>query len=403
MGRQVIVEELQVLPVSRQRIEIVERKGLGHPDTIVDQVVNEIAVELAKEYIARAGGILHHNIDKALLIAGETDVRFGGGMLKRPMKLVIGDRATYQVEGLDIPVDEIAVRAAKRWISENLHYVDPEDHLVYQVELYQGSAALQDIFRRPGELLGANDTSAAVGYAPLTPTERLVLETERFLNSKGFKSEFPDTGEDVKVMGLRWDSRLDLTVAMPFVDRFIESETQYFRRKSEVLEAIREFLRDRGDFEEIRINFNTLDQPGRGIDGTYLTVLGTSADGADSGQVGRGNRVNGVIALNRPSGSEAAAGKNPVSHVGKIYNILSFRIAEEIHREVSGLNEVYVWLLSQIGQQVDMPKMASVQLVAENPGLAKEVSEQVVAVVERELDNLGSFIQDLIKGKYPVC
>ena len=63
----------------------------------------------------------------------------------------------------------------------------------------------------------------------------------------------------------------------------------------------------------------------RGAGGMYLTVLGTSADGADGGQVGRGNRVNGLISLHRPMSTEAAAGKNPVSHVGKIYNLLAHR------------------------------------------------------------------------------
>ena len=73
----------------------------------------------------------------------------------------------------------------------------------YQVELKPGSAALTDIFKRKGEILGANDTSAAVGYAPLTPTENIVLETERFINSKSFKKKFPESGEDVKIMAFR--------------------------------------------------------------------------------------------------------------------------------------------------------------------------------------------------------
>ena len=65
----------------------------------------------------------------------------------------------------------------------------------------------------------------------------------------------------------------------------------------------------------------------------YLTLLGTSAEQGDSGQVGRGNRVCGLISLNRPMSVEAAAGKNPVSHVGKIYNVLAHELAMRIYAE----------------------------------------------------------------------
>src|SRR5947199_10784479 len=97
--------------------------------------------------------------------------------------------------------------------------------------------------------------------------------------------------------------------------------------------------------------------------GLYLTVLGTSADDGYGGQVGRGNRVNGVIPLNRPTCSEAAAGKNPVSHVGKIYNLLTYEIAQHVHQKISGVREVYVWLLSQIGKPINEPKVAGVELI----------------------------------------
>ena len=97
----------------------------------------------------------------------------------------------------------------------------------------------------------------------------------------------------------------------------------------------------------------------------YLSVLGTSAEDADSGQVGRGNRVNGVISLNRPMGTEAAAGKNPVSHVGKIYNILTHKIANDIYQKTKGIKEVYIWMCSQIGQPIDQPKIISAQLILE--------------------------------------
>jgi len=148
---------------------------------------------------------------------------------------------------------------------------------------------------------------------------------------------------------------------------------------------------------------NTLDAPGRGVDGLYLTVLGTSADSGDSGQVGRGNRVNGIIPLNRPVSSEAAAGKNPVSHVGKIYNILTHKIAESVYNRVSGLEEVYIWMLSQIGKPIDQPTVVAAQLVLEGGTKLNEVKSEVEDVVNYELDHIKEFCMKLAKGEYPVC
>jgi len=393
----ILIDELRQTPIEDQRLEIVERKGIGHPDTICDAIMDRVSVALCQEYIKRFGGILHHNVDKSLLVAGEAEIRFGGGRVLKPMLLVFGDRATIEYEGEAIPIEEIVVKAAKEWFRQNMRFVDPEEHVKYQVELKPGSPSLVDIFRR--EKIGANDTSAAVGYAPMSRTEQAVYEVERFLNSPEFKKEFPETGEDVKVMGLRVDNTLRLTVSMAYVDRFIEKEADYFRSKELVVERVHEFVRERFDFSDVTVELNVLDRPGRGLEGMYLTVLGTSADSGDSGQVGRGNRVNGVIPLNRPTCSEAAAGKNPVSHVGKIYNILTHRIADAIYRQVPGLKEVYVWLLSQIGRPVDDPLMAAAQVILEPGTRLADVRVDIEEVIRSQLASIPDLTQLLARGE----
>lgn len=398
----IVVTSLKSIPLEEQEIEIVERKGLGHPDTICDLIMDEVSVNLCKEYLEKTGAVLHHNIDKSLLVAGEVEVRFGGGIVKKPMKLIFGDRATFEIDKIRIPVAEIAIQTAKNWFKRNLRFVDPEKHIIYQVEIQPGSQALTDIFKRSKGILGANDTSAAVGWAPLTRTEKIVLELERYLNSKDFKKRFPETGEDVKVMGFRRNRSLNLTLSMAFVDRFIYSEEHYFEMKEKVLEDIRRFVEKNCEgFDKISIELNALDVPGRGVDGVYLTVLGTSADGADSGQVGRGNRVNGLISLNRPQCSEAAAGKNPVSHVGKIYNLLTHRIANRIYEEVGGVKEVYVWMLSKIGKPINQPVVTAVQLIAN--GNFSYIEMKVKDIVQYELENIEKFVMDLAHGKTSIC
>ena len=193
----------------------------------------------------------------------------------------------------------------------------------------------------------------------MSPTERVVLELEKHLNSGEFKRLYPETGEDVKVMGLRRVDLLELTVAMPFLATFVKSEKEYFDRKETILQEVRGFLGGYTGFKGVDVHFNGLDAPGRGLGGVYLSLLGTSAEDADSGQVGRGNRVNGLISMNRPMGTEAAAGKNPVSHVGKIYNVLAHKIAREIYETIDGIKEVYVLLLNRIGTPIDRPQTPS--------------------------------------------
>ena len=401
--RNIIVEDLKQRPLEKQRVEIVERKGLGHPDYICDAVMEQISVRLSKEYMEKAGAILHHNVDKSLLVAGEAEPRFGGGTVNQPMLFVFGDRATSEINGEKIDVNEIAINVAKEWFRKNMRFVDPEKHVKYQVELKPGSVGLIDIFKRKGKVLGANDTSAAVGYAPRTRTEKIVLKTERFLNSKEFKQRFPESGEDIKVMGCRNNNHLHLTISMAFVDRYISSEEDYFDKREKVLEAAKNFVSANTDFGGVDVQLNTLDVHGRGISGIYLTVLGTSADSGDSGQVGRGNRVNGLISLNRPFCSEAAAGKNPVSHVGKIYNVLTYRIAQHVYDQVPQVEEVYIWLLSKIGTSIDHPAIAAAQVVMKDNNSIEPIRKEIGEVLDYELENIDKFCMELAQGKIPIC
>jgi S-adenosylmethionine synthetase len=398
----IVVETFRGKSVTGHKVEVVERKGTGHPDYICDAVMEAISVALVREYRKSFGTVLHYNIDKGLLAAGRTVKRFGGGRVTKPMELSIGDRATFEAGGRKIPVRDIAVSAAGEWISGNLRFVDPEKHVKYRVVLAPGSEELTDIFQRRGKVRAANDTSALVGYYPLSPTEEAVLSLERYLNSKRFKDRYPETGEDVKVMGMRKGRDLILTVAMPLIARLIKSEDEYFKRKKEVLKAMERFLKKCDGFRDITVSMNTLDERGRGLGGIYLSLLGTSAEDADSGQVGRGNRVNGLISMNRPMSTEAAAGKNCMSHVGKIYNVLAHRIAERIYRNVEGIQEVYVLLLSRIGSPIDRPLMASAQVLLRDRRL-DEISKEAELILEKELSGIARFCERLADGKYPIC
>jgi S-adenosylmethionine synthetase len=403
MRERLVVEALGETPIAERRIELVERKGIGHPDTICDALVEEISHALSRMYLERAGVILHYNIDKAFLVAGQCRKGFGGGDVIRPMEFIVGDRATLalgDLPGTTFPVEDTVRSAVEAWVGRHLPNLRPAEHLRIRTVLAPASAELRAIYGAGEHELEANDTSAASGYAPLTPTEELVLAVERYLNGPEFKGAFSDTGEDVKVFGLRRDGLVSLTVAMPFRCDAVGSETAYFARKEAVLGALVE--RFRAVPLELVWSLNSLDHPGRGADGTYLTLTGTSAEDADSGQVGRGNRVNGLIAFARPAGSEAAPGKNPVAHPGKLYSVLSHRLAREIHARCPGLREVYVHLATRIGEPVDRP-WTGVQLVLADGVTLGDVERGVRDVVDGELARMPVFRSELVLGQYPVC
>jgi S-adenosylmethionine synthetase len=399
----IVYEEPSRLPLARQRYEIVERKGLGHPDTICDSVMDAVSVALCQEYVRVAGHILHHNLDKSLLIAGRTVKQCGGGQVLQPMELIMGDRATDHFHETAIPVQDLAIATAKQWFRAHLPHLDPDSHIRFRPAMAPGSAELTDIFARGGVVLAANDTSGAVGHAPYTPLERLVLDLEAYLNGPQFKSAFPDTGQDVKIMARRVEAQVDLTVAMPFLAQRIDSVATYFARKAQATEAMLNFIRQTQIFDEVQVTLNSLDRVERGEDGIYLSLTGTSAEDADSGQVGRGNRVSGVIAFHRPAGAEAAAGKNPVSHVGKIYNVLAHQLAQEILDETEGLEAVSIWIVSQIGQPIDAPALVHVQLTPKEGVTSRSLQEGIGTRVRARFAAIGEFCQALANGRYPVC
>ncbi len=399
MSSRVFLEAITSIPTFEKRFEIVERKGIGHPDTICDLLMNQISIELSKMYLKETDSIQHHNMDKSMLVAGQSQNKFGGGNITKPMKLVIGDRATFEVKEQKLPVEEVAISTAKKWFENNLRYVKDE-HVEYQLEIGTSSHELRSIFENPKTFV-SNDTSALVGYAPFTKTESAVLKTEQYINSQGFKKEFPESGEDVKVMGFRNENNLELTIAMAFVDSHVDSEEKYFKRKEEMLQAVSEFHK-KTDFDKIEISMNNLDVENKGIEGLYLTVLGTSADNADSGEVGRGNMANRVISLTRPAGSEATAGKNPVSHIGKIYNALSFRIAEEIQKTLPEIDEVLVWMYNVIGKPVNDPRAVIVQPISNKKLDISKFEDSIKEIVDKNLDNIDEFCMQLASGKIDV-
>jgi S-adenosylmethionine synthetase len=420
--RNVRVEALDRAPVENQAVEIVERKGIGHPDSICDGVAESVSRALSRAYLDRVGKILHYNTDEAQLVAGSASPEFGGGELTEPIYLLLVGRATSEYEGITIPTEPIALRAAREYLAEAVPRLDVGTDIVVDARLGEGSGDLQGVFggngvddagdadgtetgvgnsgspasgsegTRPVPM--ANDTSFGVGHAPLSETERIVLETERRLNGE-YAREHPELGPDIKVMGRREDDHIDVTVAAAIVDEFVSGIDAYDDAIRDVHGFVRELAGEYTD-RDVAIYVNTADDYDAGS--IYLTTTGTSAEQGDDGSVGRGNRANGLITPNRSMSMEATSGKNPVNHIGKIYNLLSPHIAETVVADVGGIRDLRVRLLSQIGQPIDHPQVADVHVVTASGVQIGDVEARVEEIVDRELAAVADVTDRVIDG-----
>jgi S-adenosylmethionine synthetase len=387
------------LPADEAPVEMVERKGLGHPDTICDALAEELSRNLCRRYRERFGEILHHNVDKALLCGGSAVPAFGGGEVTAPIEIHLSGRATSFVGRERVDVEELANEGSRAWLRSALHALDVDRHVRLHCGVRPGSQDLGALFARGRERVPlANDTSFGVGHAPLSPLERLVLDVERGLNARDRARERPAWGEDIKVLGVRRGRSVHITLACALVGRHVRALDDYWAEKEALHRAVAEHAA-RAGFDDCSVAVNAADAP----DGSsvYLTVTGTSAEAGDDGEVGRGNRVNGLITPGRPMSLEAAAGKNPVSHAGKIYNVLALRAAARLVAELPELAAAECYLLSRIGRPVSDPALAHLRLRTRGVP-AEALAARAGELLADELARLPALVDAFVDGEIGV-
>ena len=404
MAKNVYVEDVREVPAPLRDIEIVERKGIGHPDSVADALAETVSRALCKMYKKEIGTVLHHNTDETQIAAGKAAPRFGGGTIIDPTYILLVGRATTDVTVnkvlKELPCKPTALKAAHEYMKKTFPNIDVDSDIILDAKLGMGSDDLTGVYKTSGVL--ANDTSFGVGYAPYSITDRLVLETEEFINGKKFKSVLPETGQDVKVMGSRVGNKITMTSACAMVDRYIPDKTHYKAAIEDMYNRVNEnalnIIDKSGENIKFKLDINTGDNYKNNV--YYLTVTGLSQEMGDDGSVGRGNRCNGLITPYRPMSMEATSGKNPITHIGKLYNIMSKLIAEDVAKKVSPEVEVRVRILSQIGKPVSEPLNCNVQLVSatENKKLSKW-KQEAQSIANDWLDNVDKVTDLIINGK----
>jgi len=391
--RNIVVVEETGQSIEDIPVEIVERKGIGHPDSLCDGIAERISVEYTRWCQEHLGTLLHHNFDKVQLVAGEVKVGYGGGYMLKPIHIQIAGRGTPTFQGQKVPMDDIAIEAAKQHVRETMRYLNPDRHMVIDSYAGRGAEELQYVVDR----VTANDTSFGVSHWPRSGLEHAVYETAQYINY-GLIDEFP-VGEDVKVMGLRRNGELTLTVALPFIAARIGDATEYQEAKRAAEAAIQAYSAHLDD-RKVTVMVNTADDVAHGA--VYLTLTGTSAEMGDDGAVGRGNRVNGVIAPFRSASLEAACGKNPISHVGKVYNVLALLAAQDIVRRIPTVRAVTVYVLSQIGAPLDQPLVATARVRPLDGSLTPSIQADVQALLDEHLAQVNSIRDRILSLELPL-
>ena len=305
--------------------EIIERKGIGHPDTIADNLGEALGSLLKKAYILEYGKVMHYNVDKVLVGSGK--INYKKGTMTKPVNVVFAGQYTVltKTKILDLmksAVDEVLVVEIKSGLKYKIYNM-----------LTDGSPDLADNFVNRK----CNDTSFGVGN-PYTKAEQLILKIGKYLDNLN-KTKYW-AGTDNKIM------YIDGGITIAFAFKQLTNVYDYFDIKLTLEEAIKKKFK----LTDVTINSAdtdaTLETPDT-MSKIFNTLTGTSLEQGDAGMTGRGNRFSGLITPLRYTTLEAYYGKNDVTHIGRIYQKMAQQRAQKSGKSVL--------LVNKIGADVNKP------------------------------------------------
>lgn len=384
---------------SQADTEVVERKGLGHPDTLSDGLAEAISIAYSKYTLDRFGAVLHHNTDKLGIRGGRWSRGFGVPQMEHPIKVLLGGRMSTAFGSEEIPIFDIQEQTCRQYLNAivpglrqaNTVTFDrgTNDHSAFSTWYRpRGLSDVPDHTRR-----WANDTSLAVAFSSRTLTEEVTLHLERHFYLAPFIPRYDFTGTDIKVMAVRTGDLLTATLCVPIMANRVHSHDEYLQKRlflQDVLtEETRKLVQDR---YRCRVLVNTQDDsPVRKT--SYLTTLGTCIEFGEEGFVGRGNSHSGLITSNRPYSMEACFGKNPVYHVGKVGAFFAQTIAHRLEAELQ--MNCYVMIQANNGDELLRPSNVIVGVY----GNEQQNQRQIEGVVEDTLDGV-DYVSKILDGHF---
>src|SRR3989338_259976 len=303
-------------------MEIVEYKSPGHPDTLTDLAVESCANLLENYYTTYYGHVLHYNVDKALFLAGDVRVHYGGGeVIKNPCFILGG-----QVSRLNNVLRKRLANAVIDVVGQVLPNLKSFD---IEIRSSNVSGNLDRIAKNKKKL--CNDSSFGCGYYPLSKSEQLVKDIACSMTTILSDKKLP-IWELFKILL----TPKSIIVSSPLYAKEVRSCSEYRSIKKEI-QRVLSAVAGRS------VVFN----PDFELGYPYLTLCGSSIECGDDGQVGRGNRFNGLITPCRPMTLEAFHGKNNQTHIGKLYQKQAHEEARRLYKKLGKAVEVF--LVGKIG------------------------------------------------------
>lgn len=352
-------------------------------------------------------------IDKLSILGGGSKVCFGKGEMIAPIRILINGRFTDRYKNIKIDYMDIVSNTIKNYFRELFPLLDINKYLVIVDNTHhnEGPGVVYtddnttknerkkffevvdeaDILRH-NNFFRCNDTSTTVSYYPMSKLEKTVLNIEQILNSKDYKIKNPWVGNDIKVMGIRKDKKIEVTSCVPLISLYV-SNLEDYKRKIEMIKIdIEKIIRKEFDNNDISIFLNTRDNYEK--NDLYLTAIGSAVESGDEGAVGRGNRSRGVIPFSRNFSMEAPCGKNPVYHTGKLFTTIGDIISRKIFEKYNIENVVFC--TSKMGDNINEPWNISVEL---NNDVSEEVKKEIDKLVKKEIKNHKNITKNLISRK----
>lgn len=369
-------------------IEVVERKGLGHPDSLADMLAKECSRAYSKFCIDNFGCVLHHNFDKLYIGAG--CFRYENNCMKMydKVKVFLNGRASNTMNGKTIDLEKLLKPVIKKYIHSILPRLDVDNELDIHINCTQNTKmsnwfSPENISDIPdAKELFANDTSLCISHFPNTICENITLEAERFFWN--FDGEYPspkysNVGQDIKVMTSRINNNIDVTICLPVYSDVFKNFEEYKEIVKDYEQKLTTFLLTKVPKEfNINIAINRL------ADGNYRNyslIKGSCIECGEEGVVGRGNDSRGLISALRSHTMEAPFGKNERYHTGRVLSYVSDLTTKRIYQECNIKSSLYC--LTRNRNKLMEPFMLYLSV---NKSISKEEERIIEKIIEEEFN-----------------
>jgi S-adenosylmethionine synthetase len=361
---------------NRRNVEIIECKGVGHPDSMASSMAELVCFGISRYFIKKYNNIPRFNVDQIEINGGEVYVGFKEGKLIRKGSISVSGKTSFYAEN-DI---DFVNKIAKDQIRDFLLSTFGKNILDFfniksAINKY---SKINKLFFENMAMPSSEDTVLAVGFFPYTNTEKLTL----FLNSVllNLSRKFP-IGKDVKIMTLRKKNKIKITLSIAFKSGKIENIDRYFSTKNNLESEIKSHLTKKFKNNNIELSINAADD--YNLKRVYMALTGTAAE-HDKGSLGRGNGISGMITPCRLTSPEVIYGKNPVYNVGKIYNFLAQYLAIKISSLIPK-NFIEIKILSKIGNPINKPQLID---ISSSKKLSNKEIKIIKTAINHEFDKL---------------